>query len=424
MSTHQRQHLDKEKLKQHFDISHFDINAILRGMQLTLVGAFRALQNPGLFTSKHYKQAIKAVILGYIIRLLIAFPISGIRLLIWLLSFVLPLDQVSWDDSVVSGLSFIEEHVLQAPLFFMSLMRYISPTLDDLFMESLLWVDLTYVQKHQPGIDSSVLSEMYMLPPPLEDRQLQKLQLKELPLNKDLTDPVKLRDMYYPPLKLYHGEDVRDHRVRTAGSFARFLHRFARKAALSLAIYAASFVPYAGRLVLPAASFWTFKRAVGLGPASVIFGTGMLLPRRYLVVFLQSYYASRSLVRDLLEPYFKRIVFTAEEKRKWFRSREGLLFGFGIGFYLLLQVPLIGVLIYGIAEASTAYLITKVTDPPPPPAHSQGFAQTQLEWRNKQKFLSLSLSNLDALHDRPSAAEKPIEIALDGADKRNQVASH
>lgn len=30
--------IDKEKLKKAFDISHFDINAILRGVQLTLVG--------------------------------------------------------------------------------------------------------------------------------------------------------------------------------------------------------------------------------------------------------------------------------------------------------------------------------------------------------------------------------------------------
>lgn len=30
--------IDKEKLKQAFDLSHFDINAILRGAELTLVG--------------------------------------------------------------------------------------------------------------------------------------------------------------------------------------------------------------------------------------------------------------------------------------------------------------------------------------------------------------------------------------------------
>lgn len=32
---------DKEKLKKAFDVSHFDLNAILRGAQLTLVGGMR-----------------------------------------------------------------------------------------------------------------------------------------------------------------------------------------------------------------------------------------------------------------------------------------------------------------------------------------------------------------------------------------------
>lgn len=366
MSGDQRLPIDKDKLKKKFDVSHFDINAIVRGIQLTLVGAHRALQNPQMFTSQHYKQAAIAVAGGIAIRLLIAFPIFGIKALLWFLSLIFPLDRVSWDDSLVNGLGFIEEHVLQAPLFFMSLMRYITPTLDDLFMISLRWVDQTYAEKH-----------------------------------KHDADPSRLRAMYYPQMRLYRATDGRTHSTSAAESVTLFQYRFARRGALSLAIFAASYIPYVGRLVLPAASFWTFNKAVGLGPASVIFGTGVFLPRRYLVIFLQSYFSSRSLMRELLEPYFARIKFTSEEKRKWFRSREGLLFGFGIGFYVLLRVPLLGVLIYGIAEASTAYLITKVSDPPPPPSESQGFAQSQTEWRNKQKFLSLSLANLDALHDKP-----------------------
>jgi hypothetical protein len=32
------ENLDKDELKKAFDISHFDLNAILRGIQLTLVG--------------------------------------------------------------------------------------------------------------------------------------------------------------------------------------------------------------------------------------------------------------------------------------------------------------------------------------------------------------------------------------------------
>lgn len=360
--------IDKEKLKQKLDVSHFDFNAILRGAQLTLVGAYRALQNPAIFTSRHYKQAALAVAAGIVIRLLISIPAIGIRVLLWFISFFVSLDGVTWDDTLISSLSFVEEHVLQAPLFFMSLMRYVTPTLDDLFMDSLRWVDLTYVQKH-----------------------------------KHDEDPSQLRAMYYPQLKQYRVSDGSTGSTSTAENVSLFLYRFFKKGAISLAVFLASFLPYAGRFVLPAASFYTFNQAVGLGPAAIIFGTGILLPRRYLVIFLQSYFASRSLVRELLEPYFARVKFTKNEKRKWFRNREGLLFGFGIRFYTLLRVPLLGVLIYGIAEASTAYLITKVSDPPPPLAESQGFAASQVEWRNKQKFLSLPLEKLDTILDKPPA---------------------
>ncbi|KAK0724819.1 hypothetical protein B0H67DRAFT_116091 [Lasiosphaeris hirsuta] len=358
--------VDKEKLKKQFDISHFDLNAVIRGIQLTLVGAHRAFQNPNIFTSKHYRQAATAVAAGIAIRVLISFPIIGVRVLLWFSSLFFPMDSVTWDDKIVNGLGFIEEHVLQAPLFLMSLMRYLTPTLDDLFMDSLRWVDYTYAQKH-----------------------------------KNDEDPTRLRAMYYPNLRQYTVKDGSTHSSSTAEALSMFLYRFARKGLISLAIFGASYIPYVGRFVLPAASFWTFNKAVGLGPASIIFGTGVILPRRYLVIFLQSYFASRSLMRELLEPYLARVHFTKEEKKRWFRNREGLLFGFGIGFYILLRVPLLGVLIYGIAEASTAYLITKITDPPPPRSEAREFAASQVEWKNKQKFLNLSLANLDALNDKP-----------------------
>ena len=99
-----------------------------------------------------------------------------------------------------------------------------------------------------------------------------------------------------------------------------------------------------------------------------------------------------------LEPYFSRIRFTKEQKRQWFHDREGLLFGFGAGFYLFLKIPLLGVLIFGVAEASTAYLVTKITDPPPPPAYSEKFAEGQVRWTNKHEFLRLPLASLDALN--------------------------
>jgi hypothetical protein len=99
-----------------------------------------------------------------------------------------------------------------------------------------------------------------------------------------------------------------------------------------------------------------------------------------------------------LEPYFCRIKFTSEQKRRWFRDREGVLFGFAFAFTVVMRTPFIGVLIYGVAQASTAYLITKITDPPPVPAESDGFVESQVTWKNKHDFLRLSLDNLDRLN--------------------------
>lgn len=131
-------------------------------------------------------------------------------------------------------------------------------------MESLRWVDETYTQKHA--------SE----------------------------DPNNLRAMYYPNFKQYptYGPTAKKNSPYQAA--IHFLTRYGRKAGISLAIFALSYLPYVGRFVLPAASFYTFNSAVGTPPAVLIFGVGVFLPRRYLVTFLQSYFSSRSLMRELV----------------------------------------------------------------------------------------------------------------------------
>lgn len=58
--------------------------------------------------------------------------IVGVRVLIWSLSFFVNLEAVTWDDSVIEVLNFVGEYVLQVPLFFMTLMRHLVPTLDNL----------------------------------------------------------------------------------------------------------------------------------------------------------------------------------------------------------------------------------------------------------------------------------------------------
>jgi len=134
-------------------------------------------------------------------------------------------------------------------------------------MDSLQWVDHTYTEKHKAE------------------------------------DPSTLRPMYYPNLRLYGTRDGRTHSKSTAEAITMFLMKFGKKAGVSLAVFALSYLPYVGRFVLPAASFYTFNKAVGLGPAALIFGTGIFLPRRYLVIFLQTYFSSRSLMRELVRSF-------------------------------------------------------------------------------------------------------------------------
>lgn len=50
------------------------------------------------------------------------------------------LDKATWDDKLIGGLDFISKSVLQVPFLFMTLMRYVTPTLDEMFVKQKLKV--------------------------------------------------------------------------------------------------------------------------------------------------------------------------------------------------------------------------------------------------------------------------------------------
>jgi hypothetical protein len=58
--------------------------------------------------------------------------IVGVRILLWLFSLFINMDHAQWDDDVSKGLHFLEHSVLQVPFFLMTMMRYITPTLDEM----------------------------------------------------------------------------------------------------------------------------------------------------------------------------------------------------------------------------------------------------------------------------------------------------
>jgi hypothetical protein len=56
------------------------------------------------------------------------------------MSFFVSEQAMTWNDNIISGLDFIENSVLQVPFFLMSLMRYITPTLDEMWVEQAISV--------------------------------------------------------------------------------------------------------------------------------------------------------------------------------------------------------------------------------------------------------------------------------------------
>lgn len=134
------------------------------------------------------------------------------------------------------------------------------------FMQSLQWVDTTYIQKHK--------SE----------------------------DPDTLRAMYFPSLVMFPTKGGSHSRPKWE-LFMSFVNRYGKRMGTLLAIYFLSMVPIIGRFVAPAASFYTFRSHVGTAPAAVIFGTGLFLPKTFIIRFLHTYFASRSLMRELVSDY-------------------------------------------------------------------------------------------------------------------------
>lgn len=57
----------------------------------------------------------------------------AVRVVVWLISWVVDLQAATWDDTLIEGLDYISNSVLQAPFLLMTLMSYVTPTLDEMY---------------------------------------------------------------------------------------------------------------------------------------------------------------------------------------------------------------------------------------------------------------------------------------------------
>lgn len=334
----------------------FSVVAIVRGCQLAVLGAYRSLQNPGLFRSDYYKQALVAIKYSIFMQLLLWSPVV---VLLVLARFVGLFVRLQWLERVAAALTSFQFNVLNISVFLVSASRYFTKDLDNMFLSSLEFIDSVFIAKHPELKDHQYYSNLVALG-----------TTREQPAS------------YFTPVN-FEGLKTK---YANSTDFASFIKRHATRTLLNVGIFLMGKLPVVGSVLLGLISFQNLNSKIGTVRAMAIFGVFQLIPKYYSVLFLSTFWGARSMVHDLLLPYFTRVRFTNREKDQWIKSREGLLFGFGLCFYLLIRkLPWVGLLLFGFAETSAAYLITKVSDPPPSQSSKLiEWNTSQLMW-NKEK---------------------------------------
>ncbi|OAD02681.1 hypothetical protein MUCCIDRAFT_112073 [Mucor lusitanicus CBS 277.49] len=252
---------------------------------------------------------VSFILLG-LTNVLIAIPIHVVRFILWFSSS----DKASQaDDALESANRFVREIVASVPLLALLFMRYVYPKpLDDLFMESLRYLDSTHPDR---APYASILAQQ------------------------------KFKRRYWA--------DMKEYMLRTW-----------KKVRLGLLLLLLSMIPFVGRFVFPAAGAYTTYKALGKTQGIAVGICFFFLPRWATMKLVRALIGMRSLMRELLAPYFVRMRMSHREKRRWFSGRKDVLFGFSGIAYIIIRLPIVGIIGYGIAQAAAAYMLTVVTEPP------------------------------------------------------------
>ena len=354
----------------------FSVLAVLRGIQLTYLGAVRALKNPCLSSSRFYRRAAGAIAMSILIQLLLQLPILILRFLLWGIVMVASESFIEQLASSIDTLEFVENSVLNVGVFLACTVRFTRSDMDDLFLISLRYVDGVYQKEHPDS------RRQYYVP-------LQNYQGVDGIRHNSSEDVLKDSHL------ISWVSEMKSSLLQSHG-FRKYLQRYLRSCAITLGIYLLSALPIVGPSVMPIVSFYCLNKVAGTPVALGVFCVAFSIKRKDMIVLLSTLWGGRALVWELLSPYFLRVPFSRSDKDHWFKAREGILLGFGCGFFWLMKIPFAGVIVYAIAEASTAYLITKVSEPPP--AYGPllfKWVENEVLWTTQDKFLSGETLNND-----------------------------
>ncbi|KAI8329421.1 hypothetical protein BC941DRAFT_443114 [Chlamydoabsidia padenii] len=267
----------------------------LKGVWLGLVhsikGIHLVLQNPALRQKHHLRVFLQLSILSFmlvgLVRILVDLPLHLLRFVLWTLSPRF-LDTV---DHLLMTCHTTCHDLVQKCLF--ALMRHMYP-LDDLFMDSLVFVDQNVAHR---------------------------LAQRKKPSRR--------------PIKVVW-----------------------KKIRLGVLLCTLTMIPFFGAFVFPVAGALATFKSLGRTQGCVVGICFFCLPPWLTACIIRGLLGMRILVCDLMEPYLSRMGMTQKEKRQWFDHRRDILFGFSVIAYLLIHaVPIFNFLAYGVIQASASYMV-------------------------------------------------------------------
>jgi len=77
----------------------------------------------------------------------------------------------------------------------------------------------------------------------------------------------------------------------------------------------------------------------------------------------QLWFTARMLSWELLDPYFERRGLVYADQRALLKQVRGTMFGFGVPYTLLLALPIVGPLGFGLAQAAASLLVSESLEP-------------------------------------------------------------
>ncbi|KAI8975257.1 hypothetical protein BDF20DRAFT_906672 [Mycotypha africana] len=296
-------------------MARWTLDGLSDGAIYAVEGIAAVFKNPNIRQQRFIKIFIYLSVISFIFigltNVLVTIPFTLYKVFLWIFGNETKANQA--DEALDSANNIIREAVKALPLFAILLMQHVYPKpLDDLFMETLRYTDTLHPERppYHPAL-------------------------------------VHLR-----PKKRYWAE-MKDYIKRTW-----------IKLRLGSIVVLLSLLPVVGKFVFPAAGAYTTYKALGKTQGIAVGICFCFLPRWSVVRLSRALISMRSLMRELLTPYFARMQMTHRERRRWFSGRKDVLWGFSFIAYVIVNLPIVGFIGYGIAQAASAYMLTVVTDPP------------------------------------------------------------